>query len=108
MPLRRPKNKIPAVSAVLNFPPAVVYLLVLCRSNSLLDSVLHCNRHTIQQDNLIIKKFFYPDDVLAWKDRKQDSHLLVIETESDSLFFREEVGRVKLFFSHTILYAKQQ
>lgn len=47
--------------------------------------------------------FFYPEDVMFWKDRSDYAHLVVLEALSDPVFFREEVGRVKLFFPSCLI-----
>lgn len=58
----------------------------------------------IEKGGTQLRKFHYPDDVMAWKDRQEDCHLLVLECLDDPIFFREEVGRVKLFFRNTIVH----
>ena len=47
--------------------------------------------------------FFYPEDAMFWIDRSEYAHLIVLETLSDPVYFREEVGRVALFFSSKLI-----
>ena len=42
----------------------------------------------------------YKKCLMAWKNRQEFCQVAVLEVPEDPLFFREEVGRVKLFFSH--------
>lgn len=90
------------------FPPGIIYLLLLGRSHALLDKLLQLHREEVQRKKLIVRRYYYPDDVLTWKDRREHLHLIILESPTDPLFFREEVGRIKSFFRHTLITERPQ
>lgn len=102
MPTPR-KQPLPAPTSPF-FPASIPYLLVLCRSATRMTEFLATQEELIKAGGTQVRKFHYPDDVMAWKDRQQDCHLIILERPDDPIFFREEVGRVKLFFRNTIMH----
>jgi hypothetical protein len=45
-----------------------------------------------------IQKMFYPENLMDWRDRSNICHVVVLEHPSDPVYFREQVGRVKIYF----------
>jgi hypothetical protein len=98
-----PKPKQPIYPSFPPLPTPAPHFLIISRC-----------RHTAEtwwrnQDQLpknLIKPhfFYYPDNAMAWRDRQQDCQVIVLEQLSDSPFFREEVGRIKLYFSAFVIF----
>ena len=103
MPTPR-KRPLPPAPISPFFPVSIPYLLVLCRSAARMNQFLADQEELVKVGNTQGRKFHYPGDVMAWKDRQQGCHLLILERLDDPIFFREEVGRVKLFFRNTIVH----
>lgn len=100
--MRKTKPIQPAPSLLV--PADILYLLLLSRSRVRVDEFIYNNKEHIKEHKILAKKLYYPDDAMAWKDRAEHAHLVVLEERTDPPFFREEVGRVKLFFpSHLII-----
>ena len=84
-------------------PSNILYLLVLSRSRTRTTEFLRTNKDHIKQHKIQYRELFYPADAMSWKDRAQDTHLVILEESSDPVFFREEVGRIKLFFPSCLI-----
>ena len=84
-------------------PSNILYLLVLSRSRTRTTEFLRTNKDHIRQHKILYKELFYPADAMSWKDRAELTHLVVLEEISDPIYFREEVGRIKLFFPSCLI-----
>ena len=84
-------------------PSNILYLLVLSRSRTRTTEFLRTNKDHIRTKKIQYRELFYPADAMSWKDRAQDTHLVILEESSDPVFFREEVGRIKLFFPSCLI-----
>lgn len=90
-------------------PPSIIipahthYLLVLARSRSMADAFVAKHKNSLIELQATYHIFFYPEDVMIWRDRSMYAHLVVLETPSDPTYFREEVGRVALFFPSKLI-----
>lgn len=88
----------PDVPFTLLLPPEVTHLLILSRRISAIDYFKQVHSKVIQDRGVKVLGIVAPDSALHYRDRSEFTHLVVLEHLEDSIFFREGVGRVKIYF----------
>ena len=80
-------------------PPHIQYLILLGRCRSRLDRLLHFQMLPNRTSYRILKTYD-PDEVMAFRDRAEHVHLVIQEFLDDPIYYREQVGRIKLYFRY--------
>lgn len=86
------------VPFTLILPPEVTHLIILSRRLSAIDYFKQVHSKVIQDKGIKVLGIVDPDSALNYRDRSEFTHLVVLEHLEDSLYFREGVGRVKVYF----------